>query len=161
MLIRDEAAADRSAVFKLVSAAFGQADEARLVQDLHRAGDGAIALVAEGDGAVLGHVLLSRMDAPFRALALAPLSVAPARQGQGIGASLVRAAIERARGEGWEAIFVLGDRGYYERFGFDAAAAEGFATPYAGAHFMVLSLTATLPARNGELRHAPAFAALG
>ncbi len=96
-----------------------------------------------------------------RAVALAPLSVAPARQGQGIGASLVRAAIERARGEGWEAIFVLGDRGYYERFGFDAAAAEGFATPYAGAHFMVLSLTATLPARNGELRHAPAFAALG
>ena len=161
MLIRDEAAADRSAVFKLVSAAFGQADEARLVQDLHRAGDGAIALVAEGGGAVLGHVLLSRMDAPFRALALAPLSVAPARQGEGVGSSLVRGAIERARDQEWEAIFVLGDRGYYEQFGFDAAAAEGFATPYAGAHFMALALAATLPALTGELRHAAAFAALG
>ena len=161
MLIRDEAVADREAVFALVSAAFGQADEARLVQDLHRAGDGAIALVAEDDGAILGHVLLSRMDAPFRALALAPLSVAPARQGQGIGASLVRAAIDRSRGQGWDAVFVLGDRDYYERFGFDAAAAEGFTTPYAGAHFMALALTATLPALTGELRHAAAFAALG
>ena len=161
MMVRDQTPADRDAVFGLVSAAFGQADEARLVQALLKAGDGVISLVAEEQDAMLGHVLLSRMEAPLRALALAPLAVAPARQGRGIGAALVRAAIERARGAGWEAVFVLGDGAYYERFGFDAAAAAGFSSPYAGPHFMVLALTATLAASTGELRHAPAFAALG
>jgi predicted GNAT family acetyltransferase len=77
------------------------------------------------------------MQAPFRALALAPVSVAPERQKAGIGSALVRSAVERARQAGWEAVFVLGDPAYYGRFGFDAHRAAGFSTPYAGEHFMV------------------------
>jgi putative acetyltransferase len=100
------------------------------------------------------------MEAPFSALALAPLSVKPDRQRAGVGSRLVYDAIDRAKATGWAAIFVLGDPSYYRRFGFDVEAAKGFSSPYAGEHFMVLSLSETLPT-TGELRHAPAFAALG
>ncbi len=160
MIVRDETPGDHEAVRAVVSAAFGQDGEAGLVSALHQAGDAIIALAAEEDGRVVGHVLLSRMAAPFPALALAPVSVAPDRQGLGIGSALVRAALERARSEGWVGVFVLGDPGYYTRFGFSIAAAAGFSSPYAGPHFMLLALTEPLPASEGELRHAPAFGAL-
>ena len=161
MILRDAQPADRDAIDRVVSAAFGQAAEARLVHELDRAGDTVLALVAEVPGEIIGHVLLSRLSAPFPALALAPVSVAPAQQLRGIGSALIRAVIDRARAAGWAAIFVLGDPAYYRRFGFDAAAAAGFSTPYAGPHFMVLPLAPPLPASQGALAHAPAFAALG
>lgn len=158
--IRDEDPRDRQAVYKVVSSAFGQSAEAELVEALRDAGDSVISLVADEDGQIVGHVLLSRMDAPFPALALAPVSVLPTRQRSGIGSSLVESAITRARSEGWKAIFVLGDPNYYERFGFDRGAAADFSSPYAGSHLMLLTLSESLPASSGELRHAPAFAAL-
>jgi len=99
------------------------------------------------------------MDAPFPALALAPVSVIPARQRGGIGSLLIKEAVNRARTKGWAAIFVLGDPNYYERFGFNRDEAMGFTSPYAGHHFMVLKLSPSLPS-TGDLRHAPAFAAL-
>lgn len=68
--------------------------------------------------------------------------------------------MNRARNEGWAAIFVLGNPSYYKRFGFDREAAAAFMSPYAGPHFMMLKLSPSLTATNGELRHAPAFAAL-
>jgi putative acetyltransferase len=157
--VRDENQQDRKAVYELVSSAFGQSAEAELVEDLRKAGDSVISLVAEEDGQIVGHILLSRMDAPFSALALAPVSVVRARQRSGIGSAMIRIAVNRARGQGWAAIFVLGDPDYYERFGFDREAAAGFTSRYAGRHFMVLKLSPSLAA-TGELRHAPGFAAL-
>jgi putative acetyltransferase len=158
--VRDESPRDWKAVYQVVSSVFGQSAEAELVEELREAGDTAVSLVADEDGQIVGHVLLSKMDAPFPALALAPVSVIPAKQRSGIGSALVKSAVNRARNEGWAAIFVLGDPNYYERFGFDREAAAGFTSPYAGPHFMVLKLSPSLPATTGELRHAPAFAAL-
>jgi putative acetyltransferase len=158
--VRDEIPRDRKAVYQVVSSAFGQLAEAELVEKLREDNDSVVSLVADEDGQIVGHVLLSRMNAPFPALALAPVSVIPTRQRNGIGSALVTRAVNSVRGKGWVAIFVLGDPNYYERFGFDREAAAGFTTPYAGCHFMVLSLAPSLPATTGELRHAPAFAAL-
>ena len=158
--VRDESPRDWKAVYQVVSSVFGQSAEAELVEELREAGDSAVSLVADEDGQIVGHVLLSKMNAPFPALALAPVSVIPAKQRSGIGSALVKGAVNRARSEGWAAIFVLGDPNYYERFGFEREAAVGFTSPYAGPHFMVLKLSPSLPATTGELRHAPAFAAL-
>jgi putative acetyltransferase len=158
--VRDESPRDWKAVYQVVSSVFGQSAEAELVEELREAGDSAVSLVADEDGQIVGHVLLSKMNAPFPALALAPVSVIPAKQRSGIGSALVKGAVNRARSEGWAAIFVLGDPNYYERFGFEREAAAGFTSPYAGPHFMVLKLSPSLPATTGELRHAPAFAAL-
>jgi putative acetyltransferase len=157
--IRAETPADRVAVHAVVASAFGQPDEADLVEQLHADGAVFVSLVAEEGGAVVGHVMLSGMQAPFRALGLAPVSVIPGRQGIGVGSALVREAIRMAREAGYAAIFVLGDQAYYGRFGFDMAAARGFASPYAGDHFAVLALE-PLPTTTGAVDYAPAFAAL-
>ena len=52
------------------------------------------------------------------ALAVAPLCVAPSRQGEGIGSSLMNDLVRRAEAAGWPLVLVLGDPRYYQRFGF-------------------------------------------
>jgi putative acetyltransferase len=90
-------------------------------------------------------------------LSLAPVSVAPHRQRSG---RLIRAGLARAAEDGWQGVFVLGDPGYYQRFGFSPARASGFTSPHAGPHLMVLALDGDLPATEGKVDYAPAFAAL-
>lgn len=125
--------------------AFGCDQEAKLVDELRRDGDLAVSLAAECDGAVCGYVALSRLHSPLNALALAPVAVRRAMQGKGVGAALVRGAIERARALECEIVFVLGAPEYYQRFGFSVEAAKPFPSPYAGPHFMALPLTASKP----------------
>ena len=158
--VRDESPGDWKAIYQVVSSAFGRLSEAELVGALREAGDSILSLLADDDGQIIGHVLLSKMDAPFSALALAPVSVIPPRQRSGVGSALIKRTVSRARDGGWAAIFVLGDPNYYKRFGFDQEATAGFTSPYGGRHFMVLKLSPSLPAATGVLRHAPAFAAL-
>lgn len=159
--VRPERAGDDKAIDDVIVRAFGRHDEARLVAQLRRDGDAAISLVAVSGEAVIGHILLSPMSAPFRALGLAPLSVAPEHQRQGIGAALIDAAIVHARHGGWSAIFVLGDPVYYGRFGFRADLAAGFLSPYAGPHFMVLPLEGPLSIASGPVAYATAFDSFG
>ncbi len=157
MIFRPEEAADAEAVEALVSAAFGQPDESRLVSRLRATGEIVLSMVAVENEVVIGHVLFSKMGAPFRALALAPLSVSPSRQNCGVGSGLVRRAITWVRDGGWTAVFVLGDPAYYGRFGFDASTAAGFSCPYAGDHFMGMALKSPLPHLTGKLTHAAVF----
>ncbi len=124
-------------------------------------GDNVFSLVACEDDTILGHVMFSRMKAPFKALGLAPVSVMPERQRTGIGADLIAAGLRCAREEGWQGVFVLGEPDYYRRFGFDASLAAGFASPYAGSYLMALALTGSLPALSGDIEYAPAFTRLG
>ena len=160
MLIRNEQPEDRAAIHVVVKAAFGRTDEAVLVDRLRGDGSVVISLVAFDDDAVVGHILLTRMEAPFTALALAPLAVLPDRQGMGIGSRLVHAALQYAKSAGWQAVFVLGDPEYYSRFGFNVSMAAGFSSPYAGPYLMVLPLSGALPASAGAITYAGPFASL-
>ena len=119
-----------------------------------------LSLVAVEDY-VVGHVMLSRMQAPFKALGLAPVAVHADWRRQGIADRLVRAGLAQAKIDGWEGVFVLGDPAYYTRFGFDLALASGFQSPYAGPHFMALALQDIgLPESTGVVSYAPAFAGI-
>ena len=149
MLVRSEKLDDRSAIREIVVEAFGGAQEAELIDGLRGAGVLAISLVAEIDGRVCGHVAVSHLKSPSRTLALAPLAVTNTRRRQGVGAALVRRAIDIAKVEGSEMIFVLGDPAYYRRFGFTAETAAPFRSLYAGPHFMALKLA------DGEIAAAP------
>jgi putative acetyltransferase len=159
--VREERPGDRAAVRAVTEAAFGASGEADLVERLHADGDAVIALVAEEEGRIVGHVLFSRMAAPFRALGLGPVSVEPGRQGSGIGTALIGAGLARAREQRWDAVFLLGDPDYYGRFGFTVVAAAAFDCVYSGPHFMALPLAGDMPSGGGEVAYAPAFAALG
>ncbi len=88
LLIRPEVPADIPAIRKLVEGAFGQPAEARLVDQLRGDGDAVISAVAIDAGNIVGHILFSKMATPFRALGLAPVAVAPDRQGKRIGSRI-------------------------------------------------------------------------
>jgi putative acetyltransferase len=160
IVIRDERPEDGTAIRAVVEAAFGQPLEADLVDRLREDRDSVISLVADDGGVLVGHVMFSRMNAPFRALGMAPVSVAPQRQRSGIGGRLIREGLDRARRNGWQAVIVLGDPDYYRRFGFDPALTQGFESPYAGPYLMAMPLGGAMPTSSGRLEYAPAFAGL-
>jgi putative acetyltransferase len=161
-VIRARQPADDAAITRVVDAAFGGPAESKLVQALREAGLAAIDLVAVEDE-VVGHVLFSSLEVTLdgrspKALALAPVAVRPDRQRRGIGDALIRAGLERARGEGWDAAIVLGDPAYYPRFGFSAAQARHLKAPYSGESFMALALRpGVLDGRAGRVVYPPAF----
>jgi putative acetyltransferase len=161
MIVRSETPADIAAIRAIEEAAFPQSVEAKLVDDLRDAGDSVLSLVAVEHKTIIGHAMFSRLQAPFPALALAPVAVLPDRQRMGVGSRLIREGIACSEAAGWLGIFVLGDPAFYGRFGFDAGKASGFTSPYAGPHWMALSLgSSELPATAGSIQHAPAFANL-
>lgn len=143
MAIRYAKPADHPAIAAVVTAAFGRQDEAELVARLRADEDVLFELVAEEEGTVIGHILFSRLWVDRFELygALAPLAVHPDRHRQGLGAKLTRAGIESAREFGCHGLLVLGDPGYYGRFGFGAGATEQIKAPFSGlAAFQALAL---------------------
>jgi len=159
MRIVDEHPGHEASIRLVITNAFGREIEARLVDDLRLATDLAISLVADEAGEICGHVALSRLKVPSRALALAPVSVLKARQHQGIGSALIRRAIENARDAGYDIIFVLGEPDYYKRFGFETKEAALFRAPFRGAYFMALNLVGR-PVAPADVIYPHAFAAL-
>ena len=131
-MIRHVRPDDHAAILEVVEAAFGRPDEARLVEQLREAGDTVLELVAVEDGAVAGHILISRLWADSVALygALAPLSVTPALQNRGLGAALTRSALKQAPEFGCAGILVLGDPAYYGRFGVSNETAKDVRSPF-------------------------------
>jgi putative acetyltransferase len=142
-VVRPATAADHAAIRAIVTAAFGEAEPADIIEGVRDEGAALVELVFEAGGQVVGHVLFSRMTvSPERFLAgLGPLAVRPDHQGRGIGDGLSRAGIEAVRKLGAEAVVVLGHPTYYPRFGFSHAAASRIASPFADREaFMALEL---------------------
>jgi putative acetyltransferase len=124
----------------------------------------ALSLVAEKDGEVVGHVLVSwasLAETGTPALLLGPIGVLPERQGAGIGGALVRAALAGARELGEAFVVLEGNPAYYARFGFVRADECGLeppdGTPDSAFQVVVLDETATLP--RGRLVYPPGFPA--
>ncbi len=168
LLIRPEGPADLAAIRTLVAAAFESEDEPDLVEAI-RASEQYIAemvLVAELDGAVVGHVMISgatlrTSDGDRSIVMLAPLAVAPSRQRTGIGSALVQAVTAIADERGEPLVVVEGGPAYYRRFGFEPAYEHGieitvpdWAPREAG---QVLRLGAYNAALTGSVVYPPAF----
>ena len=163
--IRSEVPSDHDRVHEIHRAAFGRSNEAELVSELRSCSSPQISLVAEADGEVVGHIFFSPVavdsqSAAAVAAGLAPVSVVPAAQGQGVGSALIRAGLARCPTVGWRAVFVLGDPSYYSRFGFVLAAPLGFRyeSEAFDAAFQVLELEeGVLSGCRGRVRYHPAF----
>lgn len=164
MLIRTETAGDIPAIGRLVTEAMrllpqASGTEARIVEAL-RADDAlALSLVAE-DGAgeaaeVVGYLAASaaRIGAQDGWGLIGPLVVRPSRHRQGIGSVLMAEAIRRLRAT-CRGTALVGNPGYYGRFGFRAFPGLGIAglPPE-----VVLALPFDGSAPRGELVHHPAF----
>jgi putative acetyltransferase len=136
LTVRKQRDDDREAVRRCIAEAFRRPRVGDLAEALlaARAGADGLSYVAEQDGSIVGHGLLTRswLDTPARlvdVLVLSPLSVAPAHQRQGVGGRLVRHAIDEAGRFGAPLLFLEGSPDYYSRFGFERAGAYGFTPP--------------------------------
>lgn len=161
-MIRSAEARDHAAIRAIVTHAFGRADEANLVEQLRADSDVLLELVSGDHAALRGHALYSRLtiergDELAAAAALAPVSVLPAFQRQGLGSALIRAGNERCAALGVSAIIVLGHIEYYPRFGFSAAKTARLQAPFNGPSFMGLELRPDALSGGGKVRYARAF----
>jgi putative acetyltransferase len=120
-------------IYDLVKTAFQTAKvsdgtEQDFVDQL-RAGGGYIpelALVAEENSKLIGHIMLTKMnidsrDKKIETLLLAPLSVALEHRNKGVGTELIKESFRLAKEMGYTSVLLVGDPAYYHRFGFQAS----------------------------------------
>ncbi len=155
LTIRQENPVDHSRVFEVVEAAFREmkhadGDEQFLVERLRNSVDfiPELSLVAELDGLVVGHILFTRIwifdgSARKESLSLAPVSVHPDFQNQGIGGKLILEGHRKASELGYRSVVVLGHEGYYPRFGYELCKKYDIVLPFDAPeeNCMVIELT--------------------
>lgn len=137
MNIRQETINDQQAVYALVSEAFATAEHAdgneQDIVNALRKGDAFIpelSLVAEMDGQLVGHILFTRAKVnQDEVLVLAPLSVKPEYQRQGVGKALIAEGHRIAKQLGYAYSLVLGSETYYPQMGYLPAQQLGIEVP--------------------------------
>ncbi|MFD1794704.1 N-acetyltransferase [Paracoccus aurantiacus] len=162
MNLRPETAADISAISVLTTAAFLTAEhsdgtEAAIVDNLRAADALLLSLVAVEGESIVGHIAFSPVTIAGEDrgwVGLGPVSVAPDRQGKGVGSALIREGLARMHDDGRKGCVVLGDPAYYVRFGF-AANTSLWLQDVPPEYFMALSFGG--PAPQGEVAYHPAF----
>ncbi|WP_184158145.1 GNAT family N-acetyltransferase [Chryseobacterium shigense] len=143
LTIRQEEEKDYKKVFKLTEEAFrgmehSDHQEHFLVEKLRKS-DAFIpelSLVAETEnGEIAGHILLTKLkieNSPeiFESLALAPVSVKPEFQNQGIGGQLILRGHSIARELGYRSVILIGHENYYPKFGYEKTSNFGISFPF-------------------------------
>ena len=150
--IRTERAADVAAIRAVIEVAFSESshgldNEPEIVDTLRRAGALSLSLVAERDGAVVGHVAVSPIrisDGSPGWYGLGPIAVLPEYQRKGIGALLIREALGTLKKGGANGCVLVGEPTYYGRFGFNSIADLVFAEVPAE-YFQALKSCADFP----------------
>ncbi|SOE16776.1 putative acetyltransferase [Hoeflea halophila] len=154
--------ADDAAIREIEARSYRAANPVSSEIRLNSADTDTLSLVAEIDGKVIGHILMVAMSGPAGALALAPLAVLPEWREMQIGTELVRHALDLARRQGWQSVFVQGQPDYYGRFGFRSGTADGAVTNLQGARLLALELSEdSLSGWSGELEFPEGFGQLG
>lgn len=167
MLIRQETPQDYQEVYDLVSEAFATAEHADgneqdLVAALRKgpAFIPELSLVAEKDGKLAGHILFTKARVGTQeVLVLAPLSVRPQYQRQGVGGALITEGHRIARQRGYSYSLVLGSETYYPRFGYIPAEQLGVTVPLGipPANFMAIRLQENAGMLHGAVEYAEEF----
>ncbi|AZA80205.1 N-acetyltransferase [Chryseobacterium sp. G0186] len=143
MKIRQEEEKDYEKVFQLIEEAFKDMEQSDhqehfLVEKLRKS-DAFIpelSLVAEDEnGDITGHILFTKLtiengSESFASLALAPVSVKPEFQNQGIGGELIRHGHLLAKELGYTSVILLGHEDYYPRFGYEKTSNFGISFPF-------------------------------
>ncbi len=165
--IRDEETKDIEQVREAVRAAFPTAAESILVDALRANGKAIVSLVAGRDGQVLGHILFSPVSITLpggaappseaKGIGLAPVAVRPDVQSQGIGSRLIREGLRRCKELGYDYCVVLGNPGYYQRFGFERASQFSLQNEYGVDEEFMLIRFSERGMVHGLIQYAPEF----
>ncbi|MBE7639737.1 GNAT family N-acetyltransferase [Salegentibacter sp. BLCTC] len=142
LIIRKENPEDFKAVFKLIEKAFenermSDHKEQFLVERLRKSNAFVpqLSMVAETEKKIVGHILLTKLKIKnehneFESLALAPISVLPEYQRNGIGGMLIKEAHEKAKELGFQSVVLVGHEKYYPKFGYKQADLFGIKLPF-------------------------------
>jgi predicted N-acetyltransferase YhbS len=162
--ILPELAGDAVAIASITREAFRTHPHSRhteelIIAALREAGALSVSLVAEVSGRAVGHIAYSPVSVSDRSprwYGLGPVAVVPRAQRVGIGSALVLQSLSVLRDLGAEGCVVLGEPGFYARFGF----ANRQTLSLAGVpprYFLALSLSGRFPV--GEVAYHAAFTA--
>ena len=164
LTIREEREGDAPSIHALTRAAFAKAthsdgNEQDIVDALRADGDLALSLVATNmDEAIIGHVAFSPItisDGTTGWYGVGPISVMPTRQRTGIGSQLAEEGIARMVAKGAGGLVLLGDPGYYARFGFMPD--PELVLPGVPAEYFQVRMLSEGPRPTGTVEYAPAF----
>jgi len=130
IIIRNESQSDIETISVITKAAFEKLPisnhtEQFIINALRNANALTISLVAEMEKKVVGHIAFSPVtisDGSLHWYGLGPISVLPELQKQGIGKSLMGEGLSLLKSLGAKGCMLVGDPGYYERFGFKSLA---------------------------------------
>lgn len=140
--IREERPTDIAARDRLLDACFGEERFAKTCE--RRRPAHGLSLILEKDGRLVGTVRLWHVSAgqDRPALLLGPIAIDCRLQSLGLGAKLMRHALEKANALGHGAVLLVGDAPYYARFGFRAEiiADLWLPGPYERERFLALEL---------------------
>ncbi|MFZ4761223.1 MAG: GNAT family N-acetyltransferase [Alphaproteobacteria bacterium] len=119
--IIDEIAADAPLIEALLDEVFGTE---RFSKTVYRLREGrlpifSVSQVIKQDKELLASIRYWQVWAGnMPALLLGPIAVQPAYQGKGLGDKLIRHTLTMAKYQGHQAVVLVGDAPYYQRFGF-------------------------------------------
>ena len=124
--IRNEEADDIGTIDAIIKEAFRQHPhsshtEHLIIEGLRQEAALSLSLVAVTDNTVVGHIAFSEIeisDGSTGWFGLGPLAVAAGMRGKGVGSALVREGLSRLKHNGAQGCVVLGEPGFYSRFGF-------------------------------------------
>ena len=165
VIIRQERQEDIASIYEVNAKAFSSIGEANLVNKLRSRNQIILSLVAIADDQIVGHILftpvtLSGSEKEFMGVGIGPLAVLPKFQKQGIGTLLVKTGLEQCQKKGYEFVVVLGDPGYYSRFGFVSTSQYNIRCEYdvPVEAFMAIALQeGALKQRPGVVKYQPEF----
>ncbi|MGL4362628.1 MAG: GNAT family N-acetyltransferase [Cellulosilyticaceae bacterium] len=167
MNIRQEQVEDYKKVYEVISTAFASAEHADgneqdLVNSLRegKAFVPELSLVAEINEEVVGHIMFTKAKVDNNeVLALAPLSVLPSYQKQGVGTALIKEGHRVAKKLGYKCILVVGSEKYYPRMGYIPAETIGIEAPFEvpSQNFMVYCIDSSQKSIKGVIEYAEEF----
>ncbi len=132
--ITAERPADAAQLEQLLDLTFGSGRTAKTVYRLREgvAPIKALSFAVRDGSRLLGSIRywpISIGEAASPAIMLGPVAVHPDFQGQGIGRALIRHSLYAATRQGHRLCMLVGDKAYYEPFGFVNAAERGLEMP--------------------------------
>ena len=156
--IRDETAADYTAIDRVNNLAFKETAQSQIIRDLRETGEALWSQVLLKGDQIIGNLMFYKvwLEGNLITAGLGPLSILPEHQRQGYGGQLIRSGLEKCDPALHQIIFLLGHPDYYPRFGFSSKLGAQYKSPWPRPAFMGLKLNPTAPT-SGTLTFPQAY----